>query len=224
LKQVPEDVVRDEIEIAYQGNVPQSLRRALKDPSALLAKLASLIEEFWHRAVAPEWGLLHARLEGEVLFRARSLAMGGLDHLFRGMHRDISYYHGRLTVRTDSEASATNRPADISLLLILCERFVRKTRTAKNVTIWITMAFYGLFYALTNPVLKALVVETVTPDVRGRALGIYFFLTSVTTLLASVITGELWKVYGAGAPFYVSSVIGALSGVLLLVRRERAHT
>ena len=35
------------------------------------------------------------------------------------------------------------------------------------------MAFYGLFYALTNPVLKALVVESVGNDVRGRALGIY---------------------------------------------------
>jgi len=116
LKQVPEDVVRDEIEIAYQGNVPQSLRRALKDPSALLAKLASLIEEFWHRAVAPEWGLLHARLEGEVLFRARSLAMGGLDHLFRGMHRDISYYHGRLTVRTDSYWDGKKRRRGILLV------------------------------------------------------------------------------------------------------------
>ena len=30
-------------------------------------------------------------------------------------------------------------------------------------------------------------------DVRGRALGIYFFVTSITTLLASVITGALWK-------------------------------
>ena len=44
-----------------------------------------------------------------------------------------------------------------------------------RLAIWLTMASYGLFYALTNPVLKALVVETVAPEVRGRALGIYFF-------------------------------------------------
>ena len=30
-----------------------------------------------------------------------------------------------------------------------------------HLAIWLTMAFYGLFYALTNPVLKALVVESV---------------------------------------------------------------
>jgi MFS family permease len=85
-----------------------------------------------------------------------------------------------------------------------------------QLAIWLTMAFYGLFYALTNPVLKALVVESVAGDVRGRALGIYFFLTSVTTLLSSVITGALWKLYGPAVPFYFSAGIAAFSGVLLL--------
>ena len=79
--------------------------------------------------------------------------------------------------------------------------------------IWATMAFYGLFYALTNPVLKALVVESVSKEVRGRALGIYFFVTSITTLLASVITGALWKVYGAAMPFYFSAGIAVVAAV-----------
>jgi MFS family permease len=82
--------------------------------------------------------------------------------------------------------------------------------------LWVTMAFYGLFYALTNPVLKALVVETVGVKVRGRALGIYFFLTSLTTLLASVITGALWKLYGPAVPFYLSASIAAVSALALL--------
>jgi MFS family permease len=86
--------------------------------------------------------------------------------------------------------------------------------------IWLAMAFYGLFYALTNAVLKALVVESVAGDVRGRALGIYSFFTSVTTLLSSVITGALWKVYGAAVPFYVSAGIAAVSALALLAHRS----
>ena len=86
--------------------------------------------------------------------------------------------------------------------------------------IWLAMAFYGLFYALTNPVLKALVVESVGNEVRGRALGIYFFVTSITTLLASVITGSMWKVYGAGVAFYLSAGIAAVSAVGLLAHRH----
>ena len=89
-----------------------------------------------------------------------------------------------------------------------------------HLAIWLAMAFYGLFYALTNAVLKALVVESVAGDVRGRALGIYSFSTSVTTLLSSVITGALWKVYGAAVPFYVSAGIAAVSGVALLAHRS----
>ena len=89
--------------------------------------------------------------------------------------------------------------------------------------IWLAMAFYGLFYALTNPVLKALVVESVGADVRGRALGIYFFVSSITTLLASVITGALWKLYGAAVPFYFSAAIAAGAGVALLAHRSPAQ-
>jgi MFS family permease len=86
--------------------------------------------------------------------------------------------------------------------------------------IWLTMAFYGLFYALTNPVLKALVVESVAKEVRGRALGVYFFLTSVTTLLASVITGALWKLYGPAVPFYLSSGIASVSAFALVIHHS----
>jgi len=89
-----------------------------------------------------------------------------------------------------------------------------------TLAIWLAMATYGLFYALTNPVLKALVVETVAPEVRGRALGVYFFVTSIAVLLASVITGEVWKYHGAGVPFYLSAAIAAVSAVLLMASRR----
>ncbi|MGB7601133.1 MAG: MFS transporter [Candidatus Sulfotelmatobacter sp.] len=88
-------------------------------------------------------------------------------------------------------------------------------RASSTMAIWIAMAVYGLYYALTQPVLKALVVETVGENVRGRALGIYFFVTSVATLAASLITGQLWKHYGAGIPFYFSAGAALLAAVLL---------
>lgn len=91
-------------------------------------------------------------------------------------------------------------------------------RAPSTLAIWITMAVYGLYYALTQPVLKALVVETVRQEVRGRALGVYFFVTSVATLAASLITGELWKHYGAPVPFYLSAAMAAASALLLLVK------
>jgi MFS family permease len=90
-------------------------------------------------------------------------------------------------------------------------------RAPSTLAIWITMAVYGIYYALTQPVLKALVVESVGQDVRGRALGVYAFVTSVATLAASLITGQLWKYYGASVPFYVSAGFALVSAALLLI-------
>jgi MFS family permease len=89
-----------------------------------------------------------------------------------------------------------------------------------QLAIWLAMAFYGLFYALTNAVLKALIVESVDTGVRGRALGIYSFCISVTTLLSSVITGALWKIYGPAVPFYFSAGIATVSAFALLAHRS----
>jgi MFS family permease len=95
-------------------------------------------------------------------------------------------------------------------------------RALSALAIWIAMAVYGFYYALTQPVLKVLIVEAVKPQVRGRALGIYSFTGSVATLAASLITGELWTHYGAGLPFYFSAALAGISAMLLLVARPGA--
>jgi MFS family permease len=94
-------------------------------------------------------------------------------------------------------------------------------RAPSTLAIWAAMAVYGLYYALTQPVLKALVVETVAEDVRGRALGVYFFVTSVAALAASLITGGLWRQYGPGMAFYVSAALAATSAALFMLPRRR---
>jgi MFS family permease len=97
-------------------------------------------------------------------------------------------------------------------------------RAPSTLVIWTGMAVYGLYYALTQPVLKALVVEAVGQEVRGRALGVYFFVTSVATLAASLITGELWKHYGAEVAFYFSAGLALASAILLIFAGGRGIT
>jgi MFS family permease len=78
------------------------------------------------------------------------------------------------------------------------------------------MALYGLYYALTQPVMKAIVVDTVPNEMRGSAFGLFYFVTSVAALLASVITGALWKRFGASLPFQFSAALALVSAILLL--------
>ena len=104
--------------------------------------------------------------------------------------------------------------------LIFAGTYFAFGRAPSTLAIWITMAVYGLYYALTQPVLKALVVEAVGAEVRGRALGVYAFMTSVATLAASLITGALWKIYGARVPFYFSAALALVAAIMLVVRPE----
>ena len=85
--------------------------------------------------------------------------------------------------------------------------------------LWGAIAFYGLYYALTSPVLRALVVETVEPGSRGRAFGLFYFSSSIAALLSSVITGQLWKHYGGALPFYVSAATATVAAIMLLAAK-----
>ena len=82
---------------------------------------------------------------------------------------------------------------------------------------WAMMAFYGLYYAFTAPVLKTVVASSAPAEARGRAFGIFYFVTSVAALLASILTGELWKHYGAELPFLLSASLAAISAALVLL-------
>jgi MFS family permease len=88
-----------------------------------------------------------------------------------------------------------------------------------HIALYGAMAFYGLYYALTQPVLKAMVVDTVPREARGRAFGIFYFVTSVAALLASVITGRLWKSFGPEMPLLLSAGLAAIAAVLLMSTR-----
>ncbi len=116
LRRTPADVVRAEVEIAYPDGIPALLRPALQNPSRFLEAMADRLEEFWRRALAPDWGLVRSKLESEVLFRARALALGGLEELFKGMHRDLRYQDEKLTVQTDSYWDGKKRNRGILLL------------------------------------------------------------------------------------------------------------
>jgi MFS family permease len=92
-----------------------------------------------------------------------------------------------------------------------------------RLAVWIAMGFYGLYYSLTQPVLKALVSNTVAPEHRGRAFGMFYFVTSVAALFASLLTGWLWKQFSPATPFYLSAAL-ALVAALMLFFGPRAKT
>jgi MFS family permease len=136
--------------------------------------------------------------------------------VFNITYTAFSWPAGRLADRISKRAIAAT-----GYLVFAAVYFTFAVASVK-LTIWIAMACYGLFYALTDPVLRALVVGTVAPEVRGRALGIFYFVTSVAVLLSSVLTGQLWKHYGPQLPFYLSAALAVVAAVMFLIPVSRA--
>jgi MFS family permease len=63
------------------------------------------------------------------------------------------------------------------------------------------VAFWGLHMAFTQGLLSKLVADTAPSELRGTAFGVFNLVSGVVLLLASVIAGSLWSVYGASATF-----------------------
>jgi MFS family permease len=153
-----------------------------------------------------------------LILRAQSIGISALHAPLLGLVFNVVYTlaswpAGRVSDRFSRRVIAA------AGYLVFAAVYVVFAIAPSRTLIWFTMAGYGLFYALTNPVLKALVAESVGSEVRGRALGVYFFVTSIATLLASVITGELWKQFGPRVPFFVTAAIAVISAALLLISR-----
>lgn len=84
-----------------------------------------------------------------------------------------------------------------------------------RIAIWLAMGLYGLYYSLTQPVLKALISNTVAPEHRGSAFGMFYFVTSVAALFASLLTGWLWKQFSPATPFYLSAALALIAAIML---------
>ena len=86
--------------------------------------------------------------------------------------------------------------------------------------VWVLFALYGIYYAATDGVARALVADYVPQERRGGAYGLYNGAVGITALPASVIAGLLWQGGGSwpglgpSAPFIFGAAMALLAGIL----------
>jgi MFS family permease len=83
--------------------------------------------------------------------------------------------------------------------------------------VWLLFGIYGIYYALTEGVAKALVADIVPQEQRGTAYGLFNAAIGLTALPASLIAGILWQTVNPAAPFYFGAAMALLAGVLLKI-------
>ena len=85
-------------------------------------------------------------------------------------------------------------------------------------------AFWGLHMALTQGLLSKLVADTAPADLRGTAFGIFNLVSGGALLLASVIAGSLWSMFGPSATFIAGASFAAFAAMGLLLYRSNLRT
>lgn len=87
--------------------------------------------------------------------------------------------------------------------------------------IWTLFALYGVYYAATEGVAKALVADLVPEEQRGAAYGWFNAAIGITALPASFLAGLLWQGAGAwggfgpAAPFFFGATLALIASALL---------
>ena len=80
--------------------------------------------------------------------------------------------------------------------------------------VWPLFAVYGFYMAMTDGVSKAYISDMVGAESRATAIGLYYCVTGILTLFASLIAGLLWTLVGKQAPFLYGAI--AASGAAIL--------
>lgn len=87
--------------------------------------------------------------------------------------------------------------------------------------VWPLFALYGVFYAASEGVGRALIADVVGQEARGRAYGVYNMVIGLAALPAGIIAGLLWDKLNPSMPFYFSAVLSFVAVALMLSFRKQ---
>ena len=66
---------------------------------------------------------------------------------------------------------------------------------------WLLFGIYGIYYGMTEGVIRAYIADIIPRDIRATSYGIYNFVVGVLLLPANLLTGFIWKTLGPTAAF-----------------------
>ena len=151
-----------------------------------------------------------------LILRAQNLGVRaalapGLGLLFNVVYTSLSWPAGSSRIefrgaRWWSLAISSTRAVYLGFSLVRGPQFV-----------WFLFAAYGMYYAMTEGVLRAWIADLVPSSSRGSVFGVFNWLVGVAALPASLLAGWLWRHYSPSAPFFISALLSFAAAILLLL-------
>jgi MFS family permease len=89
--------------------------------------------------------------------------------------------------------------------------------SARSFTALVPAFVIGGLREFGEPARKALIVDLIQPGLRGRGVGLYYLVRSLSITPAALVTGLLWRTQPA-LPFLLAGAFGLLGAVLFALR------
>jgi len=98
MRQTPLEIIRANIYTAFDyGSNHPLLQYYLAHPYEALNSLIEELRLYWKQTLAHHWPQMMAALDGDILYRARLMALEGSTPLFSGLYEDGQYHALRLS-------------------------------------------------------------------------------------------------------------------------------
>jgi DNA-binding transcriptional ArsR family regulator len=97
-------VVRANIAELWGDDPPPPWDAFVSRPREMVDRLADALQVYWDATLADDWPQLRAVLEGEMLARARSLALSGPEAVLEDLHPSVRWRHPMIELIKDKEA------------------------------------------------------------------------------------------------------------------------
>lgn len=116
----PHDEVVREVRIAYEDGapLPPEAQVYLDRTAEALERLGDLLRRYWAIGIGPHWPRIRAVLEGDVLYRARRLALEGSGALFSDLHPEVTWDDREGTLSIGKRFDCVVEPDGRGLVLI----------------------------------------------------------------------------------------------------------
>jgi MFS family permease len=106
-------------------------------------------------------------------------------------------------------------------LLVLLVADLMLAGSSHWMSVLVGVALWGAHMGMTQGLLAKMVADTTPNDLRGTAYGFFNLASGIVMLIASVLAGFLWDMFGASATFYAGAVFCLLTLLVILARTLR---
>lgn len=83
--------------------------------------------------------------------------------------------------------------------------------------LFLSFILYGLFYACTHGISKAILLQTIEPNQKASAIGFYEGMNSFCLLIANSVAGFVWYTFGSSALLLTTSLFTIIIASIYLV-------